>query len=253
MTDADPVVVLTWNINRFRGPDNTGGREAALQKAISIAINSLGPTIVCLQEDDPDADPNWLWNYDRAASCRTNEHLSNSVYVRRGHGVVGRRALALESISGAAGRCGAVTTVGGIRYASLHLSGGRFDDNNADLVDRIGLKDRQAGAVAEVADVVAGDFNGAPGWPAGVTGLDTYAARLSRNFKGFWTAGHDGVTDHGFVAVPFEARQPTSRRVPVPVDYIYYRPSVLINVSPALVLDDFTYSDHYPVITSFVT
>ena len=182
-------------------------------------------------------------------------HLANSTYVRHRYAEhVASSSVVLPTPPDMVPRCAAVTTLAsGTCIANVHLSGGRYDDKQADRV-RL-LKTGQLRATLGFRpDIVLGDFNGQPLVPD-TDSMKEYVKSLGVSEYGFvalFTGGHVFLRQRGYAAVPLDPGASTSMFGTTP-DWVYYRPERL---EPTRVrVEDFVsgdaLTDHNAIVATF--
>lgn len=151
-------------------------------------------------------------------------------------------------------------TVRGVRIATVHLTGGRYDDVKAHVAGHVKSTQLQKLLEVDAPDIVVGDFNGSPHVSLETIGpyQDTLPAEARDGFPAFFVGGHDLLHLNGYVAV---AREDGSAYVTsifgTSPDWMYYSPRVVQGVSGHLRKVDFTTpphraSDHDALVATFL-
>lgn len=147
--------LLTLNVEEFHEIHKNAQK---LQKFYALIVQ-VDADVILLQEDT-DTVPAPI-GYKRVAVCNShrgyNELLQNSILVKTtDNSVLGALSGPLFQAAAAPERCYSACSYRGIDIATLHLSGGRFEDER--FQDFLTLRDQQVAALKKF-DIVAGDFN----------------------------------------------------------------------------------------------
>lgn len=246
----DEFTIFTLNIAMF---------EKANKAKLSQKIKSINADIVFIQEDIVKTSSNdyeWLNNgkeprYQLLYQCVSHpiasglgNRLANSIYKKnsiKGEFDLSQRYSynAVDDITvaeKAAKRCAALSKFRNILMASVHLSGGRFDDKEFKKLGE--LKEKQLSKLVELGvDIIAGDFNGD-------ISIDKLTSKGKDAFDKYWTAGHGMLKGKGYSRVDLDGS--TSARV----DHIYYKDSKL-KLLDAKIIDCLDVSDHNGLLAKF--
>lgn len=227
-------------------------------------IKDLDPDILLLQEDiDGDFPDPSVWI--RMASCESHEgpirgqKLRNSVLVKdiNSHITSHIKSAKLDTTSTAfdgqynsSVRCYSSLKYNNISIASVHLYGGRFDDEMYETYSDI--RDRQISALIGI-DIIGGDFNSnadvnkVPHKHPIYKSLKTDIER--QVFQNYFISGHKPLLDKGYLPVPVNS--PTDMYGGNP-DAIYYNGIKLKLISSEVI--DFiskNLSDHNGIFCIF--
>lgn len=255
--------VFTLNIKMF---------EDANYDKLAEKIKSVNADIVFIQEDiikTDAADYEWLNRGDepryqlmyQCESHRTynkiGDRLANSIYKKTSmHGEfdLSQRYSynVMEDITAAHGipkRCAALSKFNNILMASVHLTGGRFEDMQFATLGPIKSKQLSILTALNV-DLIAGDFNGDTNVG---TQLDKYIvySKLSpddkKKFELYWTSGHDFLARYGYNRVNVDG---VTSLFGTRSDHIYYKSSKL-KLLNAKMINCFDVTDHNGIMAKF--
>ena len=235
MTD-NSIGVLTLNVEGYRRFFNpTLGGNPSNFTILDKLINQYNPDVLLLQEDilpdKIDAYPN---GWQRIAVCES--HIStvkskpfcNSILVRpeNAHLVTNHHKDMLDS-GIFPERCFATIEYKGLTITTLHLSGGRYEDDNYAYANKHDLRNKQSRQLIG-ADIIAGDFNSNPNPDFFPKHHPTYTRLHSdierQAFRDYFISGHQPLLDAGYVPVPIDIATDIYGGNP---DACYYNPKKL--------------------------
>ena len=249
--------------------------------ALSKVIKSTDSDVICLQEDVVKDDltlTEWLGNkspkYNLVNQCLSHpvaagvgSFLSNSIYALDGLNVdhsMDEGFSKIENITSnslADKRCAVFALIEGVLIANVHLTGGRYDDQNYSKLGEI-KRDQLQKVLAADPDIILGDFNGDLILADQLDSYSAYSSLTPSNqdeFRKYWIAGHKLLSDTGYVRVPFIEETSVFG---VRSDHIYYKPDrvELVNkqMVPFIARDTgkgvgktMRYSDHDGLLVTF--
>ena len=255
--------IFTLNIRMFKNAD---------YKRLAQRIKSVNADIVFIQEDiikTSTGDYEWLNRgpeprYQLLYQCESHQtnsplgdRLANSIYKRTSmHNKFDiRQRYSYNSVdditsdSNAAKRCAAISKFGNILMASVHLTGGRFDDEKYATLGLI--KSQQLNnLVALGVDLIAGDFNGDTDIGDQLDKYNIYtnlSPKEKKVFGLYWTAGHELLVKHKYQRVELDG---VTSAYGTRVDHIYYNPSKL-KLLDAQLIDCSDVTDHSGILARF--
>ena len=252
MSESNEFKILTLNVKAY---------EDATSDEIYTRLLVMNADVVCIQEDLYSNNKK-LTGYTKIVKCKGekygNDFLSNSIFVKNEFVNKTSYNKSCDLTYKNSVRCSSLIKIFGVTIASVHLTGGRYDDQKYEKYKKARMRQLDKLVVKYKPDVILGDFNSESVEEELKRSLKNYNLynnldeKHKKKYIKYSLSGHNYLLNNRYTKAYEEKRvRPTSIYGGVP-DWFYYKNEVLkiVNVSLISFMD---LTDHNGILVTVST